>query len=57
MDKYLLNEILQFLKDKTPMIYDMESEDLKYDKNSMYYKIYKYIHELREENRKLRERK
>jgi hypothetical protein len=23
----------------------------------MYYKIYKYIHELREENRKLRERK
>lgn len=57
MNDYELNEILQQLKDKTPMIYDIEKEDLKYDNKSIYYKAYKCIFQLKEENRKLREKK
>jgi len=57
MSEYELNDILQQLKDKTPMIYDIEKEDLKYDSKSLYYKAYKSIFKLREENRKLREKK
>lgn len=50
-------EIIEFLKEKTPLILDMEKEDIRYDERSMYYRIYKYIHNLREENKKLKERK
>ena len=50
-------EILEFLKEKTPLILDMEKGYIRYDEKSMYYRIYKYIYELREENKKLKERK
>lgn len=50
-------EILEFLKEKTPLILDMEKEDIRYDEKSMYYRIYKYIYELRKENKRLKERK
>ena len=50
-------EILEFLKEKTPLILDMEKEDIRYDEKSMYYKIYKYIYELRKETKRLKERK
>lgn len=50
-------EILEFLKEKTPLILDMEKEYIRYDEKSMYYRIYKYIYELRKENKRLKERK
>ena len=50
-------EILEFLKEKTPLILDMEKEDIRYDEKSMYFRIYKYIYELRKENKRLKERK
>ena len=49
-------EILQYLLDRIPMIYDMRKEDLKYDQRSMYYKIYKYITELKEKIKSLEEK-
>ena len=44
-----INEALEFLKLQIPLKYDMNSEDLKYDKRSPYYKIFKYILILRKE--------
>lgn len=41
-------EIIRYLIDNTPMIYDIESQDLKYDTRNINYKIYKYIKELEE---------
>jgi len=38
-----IDEMLNFLKSKIPLVLDMESRDLRYDTKSMYYKIYKYI--------------
>ena len=46
MNKYEREEIIRFLIDNTPMILDMDKEDLKYDASSIYYKIYRYIKEL-----------
>ena len=45
-------EIMRFIQDKIPIILDIESQELKFDTRSIYYKIYKYIYELREENKK-----
>jgi GTPase Era involved in 16S rRNA processing len=42
-------EIVNFLKDKIPYVLDLEKEDIKYDKNNIYYKIYKYIRKLEKE--------
>lgn len=41
-------EIIRYLIDNTPMIYDIENQDLKYDTRNINYKIYKYIKELEE---------
>lgn len=41
MKEYL--EITKFLKDNTPLIFDLEKHDLVYDKNSMYYRTIKFI--------------
>lgn len=46
MNKYEREEIIRFLIDNTPMILDIEKQDLKYDASSIYYKIYRYIREL-----------
>jgi len=40
-----ISEMLEFLKNKIPIVLDMEKGDLKYDTRSMYYKIYKYIYD------------
>ena len=47
MDKEY-KEIMQFLMDHIPIILDIEKQDLKFDTRSMYYKIYKYLYELKE---------
>ena len=39
-------EILEFLRLQIPIILDIEKEELVYDKNNNYYKLYKYILEL-----------
>ena len=46
-------EIVKFLLDNTPVVLDVEKMDLKYDKSSIYYRIYKYIRDLekRKENK------
>lgn len=54
MTTFEREEIVRFLINSTPMMLDLEKEDLKYDSFSMYYKIYKYIKELEEEIKKLR---
>lgn len=51
-DKVNEKEIMRYLLDKIPIILDLDSQDLKFDTRSIYYKIYKYIYELREENKK-----
>lgn len=43
-------QIIRFLIDNTPVILDLETLDLKYDKRNIYYRIYKYIKELEKEN-------
>lgn len=55
MKEYERHEIIRYLIDNTPIIFDMEKQDLKYDARSIYYKIYKYIKELEEEIKKLKE--
>ena len=47
-------EIMRFIQDKIPIILDMASQDLKFDTRNIYYKIYKYIYELQEENKRLK---
>ena len=47
MDKEY-KEIMQFLMDHIPIILDLDKQDLKFDTRSMYYKIYKYLYELKE---------
>jgi len=47
-------EILRYLLDNTPMILDIEKQDLKYDARNINYKIYKYIKKLEEEIKKNR---
>lgn len=51
-DKVSEKEIMRYLLDKIPIILDLDSQDLKFDTRNIYYKIYKYIYELREENKK-----
>lgn len=41
-------EIIRYLIDNTPLVLDMEKNDLKYDNRNIYYRIYKYIKELEE---------
>ena len=48
MKDYEKEEIKRYLIENTPMILDLETNDLKYDARSIYYKIYKYIKELEE---------
>ena len=50
----MYEEIIEFLHDNTPIILDMKRQDLKYDTRSIYYKIYRYIRELKEENDRLK---
>lgn len=45
---YEKEDIMQFLKSKIPVILDIENQKLKYDTTSIYYKIYRYIHKLKE---------
>lgn len=49
MKEYERHEIIRYLIDNTPIIFDMEKQDLKYDTRSIYYKIYRYIKELEKE--------
>ena len=49
--------IVEFLKDNTPMILDIEKEQLMYDEKNMYFRTYKYLYKLKEEYKKLKERK
>lgn len=51
MDKEY-KEIMQFLMDHIPIILDIEKGDLKFDTRSMYYKVYKYLYELKGEKNK-----
>lgn len=55
MKEYERHEIIRYLIDNTPIIFDIEKQDLKYDARSIYYKIYKYIKGLEEEIKKLKE--
>ena len=43
MSENEINDVITFVKDKVPMIYDMEKDDLKYDSRNMYYKTMKCI--------------
>lgn len=48
--EYEKEEIIRYLIDNTPIVFDIESQDLKYDAKNIYYKIYKYIKELEKNN-------
>lgn len=54
MKEYEKEEIIRYLIDNTPMVLDIEDNNLKYDAKNIHYKIYKYIKELKEEIKKLR---
>lgn len=56
MQEYEKREIIRYLIDNTPMVLDMEKQDLKYDTRNINYKIYRYIRELQEEIKKLKEK-
>lgn len=45
-------EIVKFLLDNTPVLLDIDKQEFTYDKNSIYYKIFKYIKELEKERDK-----
>lgn len=45
-------EIVKFLLDNTPVVLDIEKQEFTYDKNNIYYKIFKYIKELEKERDK-----
>lgn len=36
-------DILEFLREKIPIIYDLDKEDLVYKKRNPYYMVYKYV--------------
>ena len=44
-------EIMRYLQDKIPIILDLEKQDLKFDTRDIHYKIYKYIHDLKEKQK------
>lgn len=52
-----LTFIISFLRNHIPLIYDMNSKDLRYDTYNMYYRTYKYLLDLIDENKKLKEGK
>lgn len=52
LSEYERKEIIMYLINNTPMVLDLEKEDLKYDVRDIHYKIYKYIKELEERNGK-----
>lgn len=52
MNSYEIEAIKRYLIDNTPMIFDLETQDLKYDGKDIHYKIYKYIKELEEKVKK-----
>ena len=54
MKEYEKEEIIRYLIDNTPMMFDMTTNDIQYDPRNIHYKIYKYIKELREEINKLK---
>lgn len=56
MQEYERKEIIRYLIDNTPIILDIEKQDLKYDTRNINYKIYKYIKELQEEIKELKKR-
>lgn len=41
-------EIMRYLKDKIPLILDLEKKDLKFDTRDIHYKIYKLLYDLKE---------
>ena len=43
--------ISEFLINNIPLVLDLGKKDLKYDTRSIYYKIYKYIYELKEKKK------
>lgn len=45
-------EIMRFLQKKIPIVLDIDKQDLKFDTQNIYYKIYKYIYDLKEGNKK-----
>lgn len=45
-------EIMRYLIDRIPIILDIEKQELRYDSKNINYKIYKYIHDLKEGNKK-----
>ena len=57
MKEYEKEEIIRYLIDNTPMILDIGDNNIKCDARSIYYKIYKYIKELEEEIKKIKEKK
>ncbi len=48
MQEYEKREIIRYLIDHTPIVLDIEKQDLKYNAKDIHYKIYKYIKELEE---------
>lgn len=56
MKEWEVEEIIRYLIDNTPMVLDMETQDVKYDGRNINYKIYRYIRELREEIKKLKDK-
>lgn len=48
-------DIVLFIRDKIPMVFDLETKDLKFDARNMYYRVYKYINYLREKIKELEE--
>ena len=56
MKEYEREEIIRYLIDNTPMIFDVESQDIKYDARNINYKIYRYIKELQDEIKRLKKR-
>lgn len=56
MQEFEKREIIRYLIDNTPMILDIEKQDLKYDARNINYKIYRYIKEQEAEIKKLKEK-
>lgn len=52
MKEYEKEEIKRYLIENTPLVLDMEHEDIRYDARNINYKIYRYIKELEEKKEK-----
>ena len=42
---------MRYLKDKIPLILDIEKQDLKFDTRDIHYKIYRCLYELKEKKK------